>query len=88
MLPLQMGNGGSRVWEQPAALQQLPCQPRGFGVSSQKFSSPQVGLESAGSRKTAAVSYSQPPLAGFSKVSPGKPPDLPRVSKVLSHLLG
>lgn len=65
-----MGNGGRGVWEQPAALQQLLCQSRGFGVSSQKFSSPQVGLESAGRRKTAAVSYSQPPLAGFNQVSP------------------
>lgn len=70
ILSLQMRNGGSGVWEQPAALQQLPCQPRAFGVSSQKFSSPQVGPESAGRRKTAAVSWSEPPLAGCSRVSP------------------
>lgn len=84
ILSLEMSNGGSGIWEQPAALQQLLCQPRAFGVSSEEFSSPQVGPGSAGRRKNSScVLFRASSCWLQSGVSWGKPPDLPRVSDVL-----
>lgn len=65
------GKWGQRALGAACSTAATPLPAQGLcGELSEIQQSPQVGLESAGRRKTAAVSCSQPPLAAFSQVSP------------------